>query len=45
MVDVAADTKVMLFSPIKEPLQVGKHHGANLWSPLAAGSYADSNSL
>jgi hypothetical protein len=34
MEDMVVDRKRMLFSPIKEVLQVWKHHGINLWSPL-----------
>jgi hypothetical protein len=34
MEDMAVDSKVTLFSPIKEALQVWKHHGVDLWSQL-----------
>jgi hypothetical protein len=34
MEDMAADNKVTLFSPKEEALQVWKHHGINLRSPL-----------
>ena len=34
MEDMAADSKIMIFSPIEEVLQVWKHHGIDLWSPL-----------
>jgi hypothetical protein len=34
MMKMAADSKVMLFSPRKEALQVWKHCGADLWSLL-----------
>jgi hypothetical protein len=38
------DSKIMLFSPIEDSLQVWKHHGINLMVSIA-GSYVDSNSL
>jgi hypothetical protein len=34
MEDIAADSKIMLFSPVKEVLQVWKHCGIDQWSPL-----------
>jgi hypothetical protein len=34
MEDMAADSKIMLFPPFKEVLQVWKHYGTDLWSPL-----------
>jgi hypothetical protein len=32
--NVEAESKIMLLSPIEEVLQVWKHCGVNLWSPL-----------
>jgi hypothetical protein len=34
MEDMATDSIIMQFSPIKEAVQGWKHRGINMWSPL-----------